>query len=1102
MPSLEEQEHRLKTALAGLEAQREVLGDAVVEPALQALRQQLAELRRGVEGPVPPSLEGERKLVTVMFADISGYTALAERLDPERARDLINDCFEQLVPVVERYGGTVDKFVGDAIVALFGAPAVHENDPERALRAAIEMAEALVDFNATNGTDLGLHFGINTGPVVAGGVGSKEHQEYSVIGHPVNLAARLEDASERGEIFVGPATYRLTAPLFRFEAVGPLRLKGASGPTAVYRLLGVKAVPGPVRGIEGLRSPLVGRESELSRLLKALRDLQEGSGGVLVLTGEAGVGKSRLVAEARRTLSGDLDWCEGRALSYTQGMSYWMIRDLLRALIEVTPHEQASVQGIALRVTLERLFPEEAAMTHAPLARLLDVPLEPGMEERLRYLSAEALQREIGRAVARIVRARALEKPLVLVCEDLHWADPSSLHLLRAYLLPLLEGRLPLVLLLVFRQEEGLARELHQDAAAMIGARYQLIELDPLSREDSRRLLHNLLEIDNLAEATQKLILQKAEGNAFFLEEVLRSLIDAGAVEVKGERAVATRTIGEIELPDTLQGVVGARIDRLGPAHKRTLQTASVIGRVFQQHLLTRLIEQRVADETLRETLRELLVREFIRLYAASVGDGATTVREPEYIFKHAVTQEVAYHSLLIKRRKELHRRVGEIIEALWPDQLDEQAATLGYHFQRAEVPDKAVRYLTRAGERARATYANPEAIAFYRAAIEQIDDLGKDAGGSPGEWRDAATRLHEKVGDLLELVGRHEEARAAHQNALGGVGDDRLRMSRLYRKTAKTWESQREFEEALRTYDRAEASLGSETSGFGRGEWEEWLEIRLERIWAHYFRAEVDEISRQVEEIRPLVERHGSPAQRSLFFLRLVLMAFRRDRYVISEETLAHARASLTWAEESGELLKMGHPRFVLGLSHLCRRELNSADEHLRAALSIAEKTGDVTLQSRSLTYFVVVHRMRGQVEQARRAIAHVLEVASIGQMVEYVAMAKANQAWVAWREGSLSEARSEAEAALELWGQSWTAYPFKWAALWPLIAISVAGDDLARAIEHARALLEPTQQPLPERLAAAVENALRSWEAQQPQSARAALVAGVDLAGEMGFL
>src|SRR5438552_6291002 len=292
---------KLNASISALEAQRATLGDAVVDPAIAALRQQLLQLAIGVQ---QESTEDERKIVTILFSDVSGFTALAEQKDPEEVRALMNACFESLVPIVEKYGGTIDKFIGDEIMALFGAPTAHEDDPERALRAGLEMMDAIAAFNRVHKTQLNLHIGINSGPVIAGQIGTENHRDYSVMGDAVNLAARLEDASSSGEIFVGPNTYRQTAHAFEFEEIPPLRLKGKEAPVQVHRLIRAKTKAKSRRGIAGLPTQLVGRDSELDRVKGAFQLLERGHGGIYAVLGEAGVGKSRLIAEARASATG------------------------------------------------------------------------------------------------------------------------------------------------------------------------------------------------------------------------------------------------------------------------------------------------------------------------------------------------------------------------------------------------------------------------------------------------------------------------------------------------------------------------------------------------------------------------------------------------------------------------------------------------------------------------------------------------------------------------------------------------------------------------------------------------------------------------------
>jgi class 3 adenylate cyclase len=496
-----EDRRQIEQAIAALEAQRAILGDAVVETALPPLREKLAALER-VEAPTS-DLMGERKLVTVMFADISGFTALAETMDPEAVRDLMNACFERLVPVVEKYGGTVDKFIGDEIMALFGAPTAHEDDPERALRAALEMMDALAEFKLEQGIDLGLHIGVNTGLVIAGGLGTRERQEYSVMGDAVNLAARLEDLSQRGEVLIGRDTHQLTELLFEFEEREPIQVKGKAEPVTVYRLLDFRAVPGKVRGIAGLESPLVGRQAELHSLQEAIKRLQVGVGGIVTLVGEAGLGKSRLVVEAMAqvVLGADgrrsLQWVEGRCLSYGTSIAYLPWLDVLRGLLGVTADSTPDAVHDVLCEQLPLLCPGQVEAVYPYLARLMSLPLRDEDETALRDLEGEDLKAGAFRAVQSLLESAAWRRPLVVVCEDMHWADPTSLELLEC-LLPLID-RAPLLLLCVFRPEtEHGSWRIKESAARRFRHRHTDLWLEPLSLAESRTLVGNLLSVEAL----------------------------------------------------------------------------------------------------------------------------------------------------------------------------------------------------------------------------------------------------------------------------------------------------------------------------------------------------------------------------------------------------------------------------------------------------------------------------------------------------------------------------------------------------------------------------------------------------------------------------
>jgi class 3 adenylate cyclase len=510
-------------------------------------------------------------------------------MDPEQVRSLMNACFDRLVPAVEKYGGVVDKFIGDEIMALFGAPVAHEDDPSRALRASLEMMDTIDQFNAQHGVQLGMHAGVNTGLVVSGGIGSQGRQQYSVMGDAVNIAARLEDASTSGEILVGPDTHRLTAPLFDYEALPPIALKGKSEPVAAYRLLGLKEHPGRMRGLTGLSSPMVGRKAELDAMLLTGEAIKAGLGRVVVLVGEPGLGKSRLLGEWRAVVTqrypSTFRWAEGNCVSYGQSLAYHLLIDLLRSLIGVNASAGERETAEALETLGQRLFGEATLDVHPYLAHLLSLPLEGQAQERVRMLDPQALQAQYLAALRQLCRSLAAQGPLVLVLEDIHWADPSSTDLL-IKLLPLATETAVLFCFTTRPEREAPGWKLVTAARELMGASLAELSLQTLSEHDSRELIANLLEIEALPETVRALILRKAEGNPFFVEEVIRMLIDRSLIVRSGQGWMATGEIENVEIPDNLQGLLLARIDRLPEEVKHTLRVASVIGRQFSVRVL------------------------------------------------------------------------------------------------------------------------------------------------------------------------------------------------------------------------------------------------------------------------------------------------------------------------------------------------------------------------------------------------------------------------------------------------------------------------------------------------------------------------------------
>ena len=709
---------------------------------------------------VSSAIEGERKQVTVLFADISGFTALNDAAESpaqvERVLQVVNRCLDMLSDVVYEYDGYVDKYMGDAIMAVFGAPRSHEDDPERALHAALAMQERLEAFNrnppAPLVEPLGIHIGINTGVVIAGLVGTRRKRGYTVMGDAVNVASRLEGVSERGEILVSQDTYYLTQQLFNFKSRQPVTVKGKRQPLIVYRLQGVKQQRHK-RGIAGLRAPMVGRKAQFSALQQQMAALQNGIGGITVVAGEAGLGKSRLVSEIQQQISPDTDllWLEGRGLSYRQNQSYRLIIEILRAYLHAGPETPTDVVWKNLQAVGDDLFGERADVVLPYLGVLIGAKLD---EKTAQSLPADtpALQQRVFESVGEWVEAVAARQPLVLVFEDLHWADTSSVQLLE-YLLDLTR-KLPLRIICITRPEkDSLFWQVKERAAETYPAQYTEILLEPLTPPQSRSLVDRLLHVEDLPDELEDLILNRAEGNPLFVEEVLRSLIEDETIVQQNGHWVVARPVVDIDIPETLTGVLTARIDRLDEREKRLLQIASVIGRVFSRSVLKAVAEDVTTDPAeLEEMLDDLVDAELIH--------ERMDTGEREYIFKHVLTYETAYNTLLIHQRRIYHKRIADNMAPLYYLRGEEYASIVAHHYAQGEVWDRALTYQIRAAEAAKATFDNKNAIDFYTEALSTallVDDLEPDI----------LPKIHEGRGNILKRMGRVDDARADFEQAL-----------------------------------------------------------------------------------------------------------------------------------------------------------------------------------------------------------------------------------------------------------------------------------------------------------------------------------------------
>ena len=703
---------------------------------------------------------GERRVITVLFCDVAGSTALAEHFDPEEWAEIMNEAFQLFNEPVYRYGGIVARLMGDGILAFFGAPRAHEDDPERAVLAGLAIVDGISAFQQEFQRDYGLEFnvriGINTGPVVVGEIGSAQAGEYTAMGDAVNLAARMEQTAEPGTIRISDDTYRLVAPLFDVEELGEINVKGKAEGVLVYRVQRRKSEPGNLRGIEGLSSPLIGRDSEISELRQVLAKLCQGSGGIVCLTGEAGIGKSRLIEELHsewnKIAGNEAPWVESHGVSYDTMRPYGLFMQRVRQIYGVEDSDSLALVREKVATTPEGFPPQVQTL----VVRAVEALLLVGTDSDGPQLQGEALQHEVYKACHSMWRAAASFAPTVIVLDDLHWADPASVELM-IDMFPLVE-EVPLLLLCSFRPErQSPAWRVKQVAETDYPHRYTEIVLSALSDEDSDVLFGNLLNISDSPPQLRQIILAKTEGNPFFVEEFARTLIDAGAIthDESGMHWRADTKIADIPIPDNLLALLTSRIDLLEEDARRTLQLGSVIGRSFYHRVLKQISDSNIAlDKQLSTLQRAELVSE------------AGRVPELEYIFRHDLTREAAYNSILLRERRKFHRRVGEAVEELFSDRLEEQSHLLAHHFYQAGDNERALRYSTMAGDVSARLYANDEAITHYTRAVELARQLESTEQGL----------ILESLGDVTRRIGQESDSTAFYEEAtqyLSIQGDD-----------------------------------------------------------------------------------------------------------------------------------------------------------------------------------------------------------------------------------------------------------------------------------------------------------------------------------------
>jgi class 3 adenylate cyclase/tetratricopeptide (TPR) repeat protein len=937
-----------------------------------------------------PEAESERKHVTVLFSDLSGYTTMSEKLDPEEVKEIMSRIFGEIAQVVTKYEGFIEKFIGDAVMALFGVPKAHEDDPVRAILAAREIHD-LVEAMSPGlekkiGRPISMHSGINTGLVVTGEV-NMEKGTHGVTGDTINLASRLQSLAQKGEILVGHDTYRQSEGQFSFESMSPTTFKGKADPVQVFKVLSQKERPVTTHRLSGRRANLTGRKVEMAELGDAVERLRGGKGRIFSICGDAGTGKSRLVEDFKATLDlEEIQWIEGHAYAYAQNIPYFPLINFLNGIFNIVERDSSEKIREKIESGIKGLIGENTEMV--PYVGNLYALIYPELED----VSAELWKNRLEEAVKAILTALAKRAPTVFFLEDLHWADHSFVGILRR---ALLEIRQPAIVLCVYRPTFSLFIS-HQ--LNSVNKLYHEIRLQALSLSDSQDMLASLLRTENIPSELKRWVQNKTEGNPFYLEELVNTLIESGVlVQENGDWEIA-RPIKETDISSSIHGLISGRLDRLEKETKRILQEASVIGRAFLYEILRKVSELEDRIDRGLSTLERL---DLIR----------TCSFEPdlEYMFKHPLIQEVVYNGLLKKERQDIHEEVARVMERLFKDRLSEFYETLAYHFSLGRSANKAVEYLVKAGEKSLARYAVEEAHEHYKKAYDILrpkESMNEEEKKLLVDMLNSWGYVYYYLGDIKEFINLFN----SHKDLVESLGDKaRLGMFYAWLGIANHMAGQQKdsYDYLRNALELGESSGAQKVVGYACT----WLP------WTCAYLGLFDEGITYGKRAQEIAE--SFPSDQYLFFKSLAGMCNIYRAQGNTKKLFEGAKRLLDYGEKTSNsrskvfghwMIASGHigtgelslarkesqkaaevaldpfysqfPKFTLGLSYFFDGEFQKAEEICESLLDFCEKRGIGIMSILTQMLICPVLIAKGQMKQGLRKLEETQEVLLKNQM------------------------------------------------------------------------------------------------------------------------
>ncbi len=874
----------------------------------------------------------EKKLVVSLFADLSNFTALCQRIENEDVIEVVNISFSLLNKVVQKYKGIIHKYEGDAILCLFGYPTNYENMAESAVSAAHEMMKVVPEiekriYNSIGiEVELGLHIGITSGMVIIGEIGVAGNKEHTLMGNSVNYASRLKDIAKDGEILVSSSIYKLTAYMFEYQPLSALFIKGIGNDVEVYKFIGVKEKVELKRGIKGLFSPIVGRDKEINFLKKRVDEFSKDKLSRLIfILGDAGIGKSRLLRELKnRIKKKGISFYEVQCIYRGEGFSYWTILELLEKILDITDTDTQEDIKSKIIMRLKHFTYELQEEILPYIAHLFAVNPGKEREEKIKFLKPQQLRTKLLSSIKQFLSVVALESPFIIAIEDYHWIDSESLEVIK-FLFNSSQPIEQVMLIALSRIErDGLPYKTKELFRETWKDRFSEIVLEPLSKRYVIAITNNLLSIMNIPESLRELILKKSHGNPFFLEEIVRTLIDREVIVYSNGTWNAKKNIEDIHIPDTIQILIETRFDRLDANDKHVLKIASVTGITFEKGIIEFVVEK---DFELNSSLKRLTTLEFIK-----EDDVQESTVVDRYKFKHPIIQEVVYNNLIRQEKAKLHEKVGHAIETLYKDRTEDFVEVIATHYANSNNYEKAIFWLKKAGEKSKKNFANKSAIKYYEQIVNIVNKF------KPQDIDDLILAF-ESIADIHQLRGNYTSAIKFYKNIIN-IKDDFLIHARIRRKIAGCYHRQSMYDEAIDILEEVEASLLVNKASKKRHKKVKDLLTLLyhDFAWIYYLKGEYDRAFSFCEKAL----KEGNDEEKDDIATIYNIIAAIKSRTGEQEEAFDYYRKAQKVYEAKHDLAHLGTIYNNFSSFFANKGDFETAIDYLNRSLDIAKRIGD----------------------------------------------------------------------------------------------------------------------------------------------------------------